>query len=150
MYMANYRCHVTGSSSNKKLATAKAPVYCKDDQSKCVKGAKQMVAWNRKFSSLDLNLETATNLTFLLQRPKETMSRSPTALRPCTTASWALPLVLRMISSSKSECKYIAMQRMIMMKDLSLPFQSVQCIYDDDVSLWSLCMLQLSIGPFLS
>lgn len=48
MYMANYRCHVTGSSSNRKLAPAKAPVYCQNDQSKCVKGAKQMVAWNRK------------------------------------------------------------------------------------------------------
>lgn len=51
MYMANYRCHVTNTTSNKRLAPAKAPVYCKDDQSKCVKGAKQMVAWNRKFPS---------------------------------------------------------------------------------------------------
>lgn len=48
MYMANYRCHVTGSNSNRKLAPAKAPVYCQNDRSKCVKGAKQMVAWNRK------------------------------------------------------------------------------------------------------
>ncbi|KID74291.1 uncharacterized protein G6M90_00g082540 [Metarhizium brunneum] len=47
MYMANYRCHVTGSNSNRKLAPAKAPVYCQHDRSKCVKGAKQMVAWNQ-------------------------------------------------------------------------------------------------------
>ena len=48
MYMANYRCHVTGSTSTKQLALAKAPVYCGDNSSKCVKGAKQMIAWNRK------------------------------------------------------------------------------------------------------
>ena len=48
MYMANYKCHVTNTSSNRKLAPAKAPVYCKDNQSACVKGAKQMIAWNRK------------------------------------------------------------------------------------------------------
>lgn len=48
MYMANYKCHVTGSKSKRKLAPAKAPVYCKDDQTKCVKGAKQMIAWNQK------------------------------------------------------------------------------------------------------
>lgn len=46
--MANYKCHVTGSSSSRRLAAAKAPVFCKNDQSKCVKGAKQMIAWNRK------------------------------------------------------------------------------------------------------
>lgn len=51
MYMANYKCHVTNTSSNRKLATAKAPVYCKDDQSKCVGGAKQMIAWNRMYPS---------------------------------------------------------------------------------------------------
>ncbi|OAA59408.1 hypothetical protein ISF_06343 [Cordyceps fumosorosea ARSEF 2679] len=48
MYMANYRCHVTNSTSNRRLAAANAPVYCKDDQSKCVAGAKQMIAWNQK------------------------------------------------------------------------------------------------------
>lgn len=46
-YMANYKCHVTGSSSSRRLAPARAPVYCKNDQSKCVQGAKQMIAWNR-------------------------------------------------------------------------------------------------------
>ena len=47
MYMANYKCHVSGTSSTRQLAQAKAPVYCQDDQSKCVGGAKQMIAWNR-------------------------------------------------------------------------------------------------------
>lgn len=47
--MANYKCHVTGSNSNRRLAAAKAPVYCDNDKSKCVKGAKQMIAWNRTF-----------------------------------------------------------------------------------------------------
>ena len=48
MYMQNFRCHVTGSTSTKKVAAAKPPVYCADDQSKCQAGAKQMIAWNRK------------------------------------------------------------------------------------------------------
>lgn len=46
--MSNYKCHVTGTSSTKQLALAKAPAYCQDDQSKCVTGAKQIIAWNRK------------------------------------------------------------------------------------------------------
>ncbi|KAJ6444104.1 proteophosphoglycan ppg4 [Purpureocillium lavendulum] len=47
MYMQNHRCKVTGSSSSKRLATPKAPVWCKDDPSKCVTGAKQMMAWHQ-------------------------------------------------------------------------------------------------------
>jgi len=47
MYMAGYKCNVTGATSTTPLAVAKPPVYCADDASKCVKGAKQMIAWNQ-------------------------------------------------------------------------------------------------------
>jgi hypothetical protein len=47
MYMSNHRCKVTGSKSTKTLGTPKAPVWCEDDQSKCLSGPKQMMAWNR-------------------------------------------------------------------------------------------------------
>lgn len=49
MYMAGYRCNVTGATSTTPLdLPAKAPVYCADDASKCVKGAKQMMAWEQE------------------------------------------------------------------------------------------------------
>ncbi|CAI7630450.1 unnamed protein product [Penicillium crustosum] len=48
MYMAGYKCNVTGSTSSKKVAPAQVAVYCEDDSTKCVKGAKQMVAFNQK------------------------------------------------------------------------------------------------------
>ncbi|KAH3296412.1 hypothetical protein KXW74_008633 [Aspergillus fumigatus] len=48
MYMAGYKCNVTGSTSSKKVAPAQVPVYCADDSSKCVKGAKQMIAFNQQ------------------------------------------------------------------------------------------------------
>jgi hypothetical protein len=51
MYMQNHRCKVTGSTSTKKLGTPKPPVWCRDDPTKCVKGPKQMMAWNRKQAS---------------------------------------------------------------------------------------------------
>ncbi|CAG9947447.1 unnamed protein product [Clonostachys rosea f. rosea IK726] len=47
MYMSNHRCKVTGSKSTKTLGTPKAPVWCEDDQSKCLSGPKQMMAWNQ-------------------------------------------------------------------------------------------------------
>ncbi len=43
MYMQGFKCIVTGSSSTKTLQVAKPPVYCGDDQSKCLRGAKQMI-----------------------------------------------------------------------------------------------------------
>lgn len=46
--MAGYKCNVTGSTSSKKVAPAQVAAYCEDDSIKCVKGAKQMVAFNRK------------------------------------------------------------------------------------------------------
>ena len=47
MYMQGFKCIVTGSSSTKKLAVAKPAVYCEDDPSQCVKGAKQMVFYEQ-------------------------------------------------------------------------------------------------------
>ncbi|KAM7185307.1 WSC domain containing protein [Rhypophila sp. PSN 637] len=47
MYMQNFKCHVTGSTSTKKLGKAKPPVYCANDASQCVKGAKQMIVWHQ-------------------------------------------------------------------------------------------------------
>lgn len=50
--MAGYKCNVTGSTSSKKVAPAQVPVYCADDSNKCVKGAKQMIAFNRESAFL--------------------------------------------------------------------------------------------------
>jgi len=49
MYMQGFKCKVTGATSTAPLAKAQAAVYCKDDPTKCVKGAKQMIAAYRKF-----------------------------------------------------------------------------------------------------
>lgn len=46
-YMAGYKCNVTGSTSSKKVAPAQVAAYCEDDSTECVKGAKQMIAFNR-------------------------------------------------------------------------------------------------------
>ena len=52
-YMAGYKCNVTGSTSSKQVAPAQVAAYCEGDSTKCVKGAKQMIAFNRKiFESL--------------------------------------------------------------------------------------------------
>lgn len=45
--MAGYKCNVTGSTSTKKVAPAQVAVHCENDATKCVKGAKQMIAFNR-------------------------------------------------------------------------------------------------------
>ncbi len=47
MYMQNFRCRVTNTSSTKKLGQGQVPVPCRDDPSKCVTGPKQMIAWNQ-------------------------------------------------------------------------------------------------------
>ena len=44
IYMHPYRCKVSGAGT-RQLAPAKAPVWCEDDATKCLKGAKQMIAW---------------------------------------------------------------------------------------------------------
>jgi len=48
IYMQNFKCKVVGSTSTKGLGEPKAPVWCGDDPSKCVKGPKQLVVWHQK------------------------------------------------------------------------------------------------------
>ena len=48
VYMQGFKCAVTGSASTKKVASAKAPVYCEGEEEKCVNGAKQIIVWNQK------------------------------------------------------------------------------------------------------
>ncbi|CAG7847402.1 SubName: Full=Uncharacterized protein {ECO:0000313/EMBL:CCA68161.1} [Serendipita indica DSM 11827] len=67
IYMHPYRCKVSGRTGTRKLATAKPPVWCEDDQTKCVKGAKQMVAWNQ----LD------GNNVILTGKQRDGLSKSP-------------------------------------------------------------------------
>lgn len=47
MYMHPYKCKVIGATSSAPLAPAQPPVWCEDDITKCVNGAKQMVFWNQ-------------------------------------------------------------------------------------------------------
>jgi hypothetical protein len=47
MYMQGHKCIVTGSNSTRQLAVARPAVYCEDDRSKCVNGAKQMIFYNQ-------------------------------------------------------------------------------------------------------
>ena len=42
MYMLPYRCRVIGKTGNAAVAPGKPPVWCEDNPSKCVKGAKQV------------------------------------------------------------------------------------------------------------
>ncbi|KAF2436172.1 hypothetical protein EJ08DRAFT_579062, partial [Tothia fuscella] len=47
MYMQGFKCKVTRATSTAPIAAAVPPTYCKDDKTKCTKGAKQMIAWNQ-------------------------------------------------------------------------------------------------------
>ena len=47
MYMFPHKCMVTGATSTRAVAPAKAPVWCEDNQSNCVQGPKQMIFWNQ-------------------------------------------------------------------------------------------------------
>jgi len=54
--MQGFKCKVTNASPTARpLAKAQVPTYCKDDASKCVKGAKQMLAWHQRTGN---NIET--------------------------------------------------------------------------------------------
>jgi len=44
MYMQGFKCMVTGSNSNRRLARAQPPRFCKNNPFECVGGAKQMIA----------------------------------------------------------------------------------------------------------
>lgn len=58
--MQPYKCMVSGANSTTPVASGKAPVYCADDDSKCVKGAKQMIAWHQLDGN---NIETAEGVS---------------------------------------------------------------------------------------
>ncbi|KAH7383770.1 hypothetical protein BKA66DRAFT_417129 [Pyrenochaeta sp. MPI-SDFR-AT-0127] len=61
MYMQGFKCNVTNASPTAApLAKAQVPVYCESDPSKCVKGAKQMLAWHQATGN---NIETAPGVT---------------------------------------------------------------------------------------
>jgi len=47
MYMQGFKCRVTGSSSNRRLATAQRPRYCANFPQNCVQGAKQMMVYEQ-------------------------------------------------------------------------------------------------------
>lgn len=60
--MQGFKCKVTNASPTARpLGKAQVPVYCKDDQSKCVKGPKQMLAWHQATGSN--NIETEPGVT---------------------------------------------------------------------------------------
>lgn len=56
MYMQGFKCNVIGATSNIPLAKAQAPTLYRDDPSKCVVGAKQTIAWNRKLPATAYSL----------------------------------------------------------------------------------------------
>jgi len=46
--MQGFKCKVTGASPTARtLAKSKAPVFCENEPEKCVKGPKQMLAWQQ-------------------------------------------------------------------------------------------------------
>jgi hypothetical protein len=52
MYMQPFRCKVVGENAivttyKVRPKSAKPPVWCQDDSTKCVKGAKQMIYYNQ-------------------------------------------------------------------------------------------------------
>ena len=48
MFMFPYRCKVIPDSTPAKtIGTPNPPVWCEDDQSKCVQGPKQAMIWNQ-------------------------------------------------------------------------------------------------------
>ncbi|KAG6333710.1 hypothetical protein ID866_5377 [Astraeus odoratus] len=47
IYMGGFKCTVTNATSTTPLGTPKPPVWCEDDQSKCVQGPKQIMIWNQ-------------------------------------------------------------------------------------------------------
>ncbi|KAJ7584546.1 hypothetical protein C8J56DRAFT_863127 [Mycena floridula] len=47
IYMQGFRCKVTGNTGDAAVASGSPPVWCGDDPSTCIAGAKQMVFWNQ-------------------------------------------------------------------------------------------------------
>ncbi|KAG8786215.1 hypothetical protein FRC16_001771 [Serendipita sp. 398] len=68
MYIHPYKCHVTGSTSIIPLSTpAKPPVWCENDPSRCVRGAKQMIYW----------AQASGNNVFVEDQQKDGKAKSP-------------------------------------------------------------------------
>ena len=102
MYMQNYKCQVTGSTSTKKLSTPKPPVYCGDDSSKCVKGAKQMIAWHRKLTG---RLRSGRSQVLTSPDPQSSMATTSSQRLASSQDTIRLPamrLVLRTTFSSET------------------------------------------------
>ncbi len=56
MYMFPYKCMVTGSTSTTPLGKPVPPVWCENDQSKCISGPKQMLYWHQADgNNIDVN-----------------------------------------------------------------------------------------------
>ncbi|KAF9019145.1 hypothetical protein BDZ89DRAFT_1139514 [Hymenopellis radicata] len=56
MYMFPYKCMVTGATSTTPVGKAVPPVWCENDQSKCVAGPKQMLYWHQADgNNIDVN-----------------------------------------------------------------------------------------------
>ncbi|KAK0186079.1 hypothetical protein F5146DRAFT_936667 [Armillaria mellea] len=47
MYMHPFRCTVTGATGTTAVGTPQTPVWCEDDQSKCISGPKKFIIWNQ-------------------------------------------------------------------------------------------------------
>ncbi|EEB87294.1 hypothetical protein MPER_15420 [Moniliophthora perniciosa FA553] len=47
MYHQLFKCTVFCSTHHTPIVPAKPPVWCEDNQSKCVKGSKQMLYWHQ-------------------------------------------------------------------------------------------------------
>ncbi|KAL0948860.1 hypothetical protein HGRIS_008980 [Hohenbuehelia grisea] len=47
MYMTGYRCKISNSKSTRTLAKPKPPVWCANNSTACVSGAKQMIFWHQ-------------------------------------------------------------------------------------------------------
>jgi len=47
IYMEGFKCMVTNATSSTPLATPQPPIWCEEDQSQCVQGAKQIMVWNQ-------------------------------------------------------------------------------------------------------
>lgn len=47
MYQTAFKCNVTGATGTAPVGTAQPPVWCEGEPDNCVKGPKQMLAWNQ-------------------------------------------------------------------------------------------------------
>jgi hypothetical protein len=104
--MQGFKCQVTGAVGNKKIAKAKPPVWCADDQSKCRTGAKQMIVFQREPHYMtDRSLEIDP-LADRKQKLKAIMWSIPTSRPQLTMRSSASTPERRKIYSNSSELSH--------------------------------------------